>query len=92
MPVVECPEALPMKEAIRLIRLKRGVSQGQLARLLALQRPTITRYENGVINIHAQRVREIAAALQIDPGLLYRAHANDPEVLALEPFAEVQHG
>jgi transcriptional regulator with XRE-family HTH domain len=80
-----------MKDAIRLVRLKRGLSQRALAQMLGVQRPTVSRYESGTRELSVEGLREMADALQVDPGLFYRLTEDAPELLTLLPLEEVEH-
>jgi transcriptional regulator with XRE-family HTH domain len=77
---------LPFRNALRLVRLQRGLSQQQLAVLVGVRRPTISRYEAGDRIVSGDRVGELAAALQIDPGLFYRINEESDELQKLVPL------
>jgi transcriptional regulator with XRE-family HTH domain len=84
--MAEDEPVLSIAQAIRYVRQRRGWSQRQLAAMVGVQRATVSRYETQAIPLSADRVRAIASALDVDPGLLYRLTATDPALEALDPF------
>ncbi len=50
---------------IRATRKKRGMSQAELAEKIGVQRPVISKYENGLIEPSLSQLRKIAAALRV---------------------------
>ena len=55
---------------IRVYRLERQLTQGQLANQLKVDRVTVARWENGTRNIDPEKLREIAKITGISPAEL----------------------
>ena len=63
------------EETIKTIRLKKGLSQAQLADLMGTKQPYISRIEKGTENFMLSTMRELSTALEIDMNTLERAIA-----------------
>jgi DNA-binding XRE family transcriptional regulator len=61
-----------MRHALRTARLKKNMTQGELARLVGLKRATITNIENGVILGSVTTWDRLQAVLGIDQQVLRR--------------------
>lgn len=59
-----------MQNNIAFYRTKKGLNQKQLADLLDVRTATISRWENGVINIPASRINALCKILETTPDLL----------------------
>jgi transcriptional regulator with XRE-family HTH domain len=57
---------------IKELRIKRGLTQFQLATLIGTTQAQIARYETGVRDPTSRRISEIAKALDIYEGYLFR--------------------
>jgi transcriptional regulator with XRE-family HTH domain len=58
-------------DRIRYYRELRGLTQIQLAKLVGVKHPTVSRWEtNKLTNIPWERIKQIAAALDVPTGLL----------------------
>jgi transcriptional regulator with XRE-family HTH domain len=79
-------EVLPVRIALRLIRLKRQCSQRRLAELLGVTRSTVTRYESGKRAIDSDNVLPMSVALGVEPGLFFRLTTDSPELQQLVPL------
>ena len=55
---------------LRVIRMKKGLSQAQLAAAIGTQQPQIARLESGAANPQLDTCRKIAAVLGIDLNIL----------------------
>lgn len=62
---------------IKATRKKRGMSQAELAEKIGVQRPVISKYENGLIEPSLSRLRKIADALSVGIEVLLCATAQD---------------
>jgi len=58
---------------------------------LKLQRATITRYEQGTLNIKADRLYDIATALEVDLGIFYALREQDSRLAHIQKFATASH-
>ena len=67
---------------LRAFRDQRGLSQGQLAELLEVARPSVTRWENGTRNVDADKLPLISERTGIPPRALR------PDLAALFEAAE----
>ena len=60
-----------MAQRIKELRIKRGLSQEQLAELLGLQKSAIAKYENGrVINIKRSTIANMAEIFNCNPSYI----------------------
>ena len=58
-------------ERIRLLRLKRGMSQSELGAKIGVKTPAIYKYENGlVVNLKRSTIEKLADALETTPSYL----------------------
>ena len=63
-------------EKIKLLRIKKGLSQEELGKLVGVQKAAINKYETGrVINIKKSMLQKLADALEVSPADLL----DDPE-------------
>ena len=62
---------------IREKRIKKGLTQEQLAEITQIGRVNITRYENGKITIPVSKAKKIASVLGFDWTLLYEDKPSD---------------
>ena len=56
---------------IRELREERGLSQDELARRLGVHPQSLWRYEHGERNLSASKIKEVATALNVEPGELF---------------------
>ncbi len=68
------------EETIKTIRLKKGLSQVQLADLMGLKQPYISRIEKGTENFMLSTMRELIKALDIDMNTLEYAIAAQEKI------------
>ncbi len=61
---------LTLQDRLRIAREFAGLSQGQVAKLLQMHRPTITEIEQGRRKITAQELAEFAGIYAVDIGWL----------------------
>jgi len=61
---------VPFGEAVLLWRLKRGLTQEELARRAGVPRPNLSAIERGQREVSLKTVRALAVALDIRPGAL----------------------
>ena len=62
-----------LKDIIKIARLKKGLSQDDLAEKLYITRSSISKYEKGLALPQADRLNELAVVLDIDRDLLLRS-------------------
>ena len=55
-----------MDNKLKDIRIKRNLSQDQLAKIAGVTRASISRYENGKRNISIETAKKIATAINVD--------------------------
>jgi ribosome-binding protein aMBF1 (putative translation factor) len=67
-------------ESIRVLRLKKGLSQAKLAALASTTQPHIARIETGAADCQIGTLQRIAAALGIDVLLVVKAFINSREL------------
>lgn len=58
---------------LRVLRMRRGLSQAQLAEAIGTQQPHIARIENGIADLRLDTCRRLAGALEIDLNTLDQA-------------------
>lgn len=81
---------MPLKENIKKYRLERKVTLEELAKFVGVSKPTLQRYESGVIsNIPSENIEKIAERLNVTPSALYGwedfdKHFNDDALLSKE--------
>lgn len=61
---------IPFGEAVLLWRLKRGLTQEELARRAGVPRPNLSAIERGKREVSLKTVRALAVALDVRPGVL----------------------
>lgn len=61
---------IPFGQAVWLWRLRRGMTQAELARLARVPRPNLSAIERGRREVSLRTLRALAAALGVRPGLL----------------------
>ncbi len=61
---------MTMGERIKELRRERKMTLEELARKIGVSKPTMQRYESGVITMTTDRVLQIADALDVDPNYL----------------------
>ncbi len=66
-------------QRVRIARLKRKMSQTQLATMLGVTFQQLQKYEKGANRISASRLFEIAKALELDIGSFFREGSDDLE-------------
>lgn len=57
-------------ESVRAIRELQGLSQAQLSTLCGIPQTTISRIENGRVNLGVERAKTLAVALHCHPAVL----------------------
>lgn len=62
---------MPEMENLRAIRKKRGLTQVQLAEKAGIGQGFLSKLEKGDTNITLDKIRDIAAALDVHPALLF---------------------
>ena len=66
------PSGMAKGNQIAALRKARGMSQDQLGALVGLDQSQVSKLENGVYELTAQRINAIADALGVHPGELFR--------------------
>jgi transcriptional regulator with XRE-family HTH domain len=66
---------------IREARLAAGLSQGQVAKLMDLHRPSVTEIETGNRKVSAEEIRQLADIFDVTPSYLL---GETPEVLSAD--------
>ena len=61
---------LPFGSAVQLWRLRRGLTQGQLAQRARMPRPNLSAIERGKREVSLSTLRALAFALEVQPGVL----------------------
>ena len=72
---------------IRAVRLERGLTLEELSAKLGISPAEITRYEEGLVSIHAARLQTFAVALECPVGEFFKhdiAPASDTALLIRE--------
>jgi transcriptional regulator with XRE-family HTH domain len=71
--------ALRIRENIKTLREKRGLSRGQLGQMLTPQTPrqTIEKLEKGDIPLTVEWIEKIAVALEVDPASLVAGESGE---------------
>jgi transcriptional regulator with XRE-family HTH domain len=72
-------------ERIRFLRLKRGLSQNQLAAAIGASAHDIRMFEAGAIRVGAARLARIARALHVDIVAFFELASEPSDVLCAEP-------
>ena len=72
------------KDTIRILRLRKGLSQAQLAKVINTSQPHIARIERGTENVHIDTCRRLCNALDIDMNTLNRALAQQEALARLK--------
>ncbi len=70
--------------AVREARLTQGITQDELARVLGVNRTTITRYESGIRSLSISALIQIAHALAV-PATVLVPHLHTPEPESAQP-------
>lgn len=60
-------------ESLRALRLSRGLSQAEFARLMGSGQGVISRWENGRVDMRTSTICRIAAVLDVDADLVWKA-------------------
>ena len=58
--------SLKFGKRVRAIRLKKEMSQGDVAKLLDVHRTYISKIERGIENMSLQRIEKLAKALKVE--------------------------
>ncbi|MFC0314336.1 TetR family transcriptional regulator [Gordonia phosphorivorans] len=72
--------------AVRAARGRRGMTLRELARLLEVSPGTVSAIENGKVGLTVLRLRQVAAALGVEPATLLSVSADEPEPAAFAPI------
>ena len=64
---------------IRRLRLRRGLTQVELAKLIGTEQTVISSYEVGRVTVTLPRLQAIAEALQAEPGEFFKESEAPPE-------------
>jgi DNA-binding XRE family transcriptional regulator len=67
-------------QRIRELRIKRGLTQFQLATLIGTTQAQIARYESGGQDPTSRRISEIAKVLEVHEGYLFREFREEGEI------------
>lgn len=62
----------PLADSLRRLRQEAGITQVEMARLLAISQPTLNRLENGGQNTTLRTLARLCHALRCEPGDLFR--------------------
>ena len=68
------------------IRKARGLSQDDLAEMVGVEQPTISRFERGYDGVTLRLIRQIATALGVSVGDLFTDERSAAEQLLVEAF------
>ena len=68
-------------ETLRDLRMKKGLSQNQLARAMSVNNTTISKWENGIHLPDAAMIARLARALEVDVGTLLSTASESDESL-----------
>jgi repressor LexA len=72
-------------ESIKQLRLERGMSQAELAKMTGYtDRSSITKIENGEVDLQRSKIMLFAKALRVDPGDLFDGTVNISNMKPLE--------
>lgn len=61
-----------LADVLQRLRREAGLTQAQMARLLGVSRPTLTRLENASQNMTLRTLAQLCRALRCEPGDLFR--------------------
>jgi DNA-binding XRE family transcriptional regulator len=59
--------------SLKSLRLKQGLSQGEMAKLAGVQQYQISRYESGRDRPNGETMKNLCAVLKVDPNTLFEA-------------------
>jgi transcriptional regulator with XRE-family HTH domain len=60
-----------LADSLRRLREEAGLTQAQMARVLGISRPTLTRLENADQNMTLKTLTQLCRALRCEPGELF---------------------
>ncbi len=60
-----------LADSLRRLRVEAGLTQAEMARILGISRPTLTRLENANQNMTLKTLNQICRALRCRPGDLF---------------------
>lgn len=66
-------------DTLRTARLRKGLSQTQLAALLSTSQPQVAKIESGKVDLQLSTLTKLAAALAVDANTLFRLIAAQSE-------------
>ena len=71
------------------IRKSRGLSQAELALLVGVEQPTISRFEKGSGAITLRLIKQVAAALDVTVSDLFQDDRNEAEQTLIDAFRQL---
>lgn len=80
-----------MRVLIQKLRKEAGISQGELANMVGIQRPYLSQLENGNRKLTLEMQEQIARALNVAPAQLvdFEAYPEEMESALIETFRQL---